>query len=61
MDAFISENLSTIAVGAVVLGIIAFALVRTILNLRKGRSPCGCGCEKCAGPCRPEKSPAEAH
>ncbi|MDR2758367.1 MAG: FeoB-associated Cys-rich membrane protein [Spirochaetaceae bacterium] len=48
MGAFISENFSTMAIGAVVLGIIAFALVRTILNLRKGRSPCGCDCEKCA-------------
>ncbi|MFP3090669.1 FeoB-associated Cys-rich membrane protein [Treponema sp. TIM-1] len=47
MGVFISENLSTIIVGAIVLGIIAFALVRTILNLRKGRFPCGCGCEKC--------------
>jgi hypothetical protein len=48
MGPFISENLSTIIIGAVVLGIIAFALVRTMLNLRSGRSPCGCGCEKCA-------------
>ncbi|MDR3193408.1 MAG: FeoB-associated Cys-rich membrane protein [Treponema sp.] len=39
---FILENLSTIIVGVVVLGIIAFALARTILNFRKGRSPCGC-------------------
>jgi hypothetical protein len=48
MPPFISENLGTILVGAAVLGLIAFALVRTILNLRKGKSPCGCGCEKCA-------------
>jgi hypothetical protein len=47
MIALISENLSTIIIGALVLGIIAFALVRTILNFRKGRSPCGCGCEDC--------------
>ncbi|MDR2103708.1 MAG: FeoB-associated Cys-rich membrane protein [Treponema sp.] len=54
MAAFISENLSTIAVGAAVLGIIAFALIRTILNFLKGRPPCGCGCEKCAGTCSGE-------
>ncbi|MDR1957427.1 MAG: FeoB-associated Cys-rich membrane protein [Treponema sp.] len=52
MIAFIAENLSTIIVGAVVLGIIAFALVRTILNFRKGKSPCGCGCERCSKACR---------
>ncbi|MDR2630612.1 MAG: FeoB-associated Cys-rich membrane protein [Spirochaetaceae bacterium] len=47
MKAFILENLSTIVIGAVVLGIIALALVRTILNIRKGGSACGCGCDKC--------------
>ena len=45
--AFISENLSTIVIGAAVLGLVAFALVRTILNIRKGKSPCGCGCDHC--------------
>jgi hypothetical protein len=44
---FILENLSTIIVGTGVLGIIAFALVRTILNIRKGKPPCGCGCKGC--------------
>jgi hypothetical protein len=51
MGTFIEENLSTIIIGALVLGAVAFALVRTILNLRKGKSPCGCadgcGCEGC--------------
>ncbi|MDR2798412.1 MAG: FeoB-associated Cys-rich membrane protein [Treponema sp.] len=52
MIPFILENLSTIIVGAVVLGIISFALVRTILNYRKGKSPCGCGCDNCSKTCR---------
>jgi hypothetical protein len=52
MPGFISENLSTIVIGAVVLGIIACALVRTVQNVRKGGSPCGCGCEKCAAAAR---------
>jgi hypothetical protein len=47
MSAFFSENLATIIVGAAVLGIVAFALLKTIKNVRKGGSPCGCGCEKC--------------
>ncbi|MDR1107651.1 MAG: FeoB-associated Cys-rich membrane protein [Spirochaetaceae bacterium] len=50
MPAFISENLSTILVGTVVLGIIALALVKTVKTVRKGGSPCGCGCEKCRRP-----------
>jgi hypothetical protein len=50
MIAYILKNLSTIIVGAVVLGIVAFALVRTILNVRRGGSPCGCGCGNCPGP-----------
>ncbi|MDR3114528.1 MAG: FeoB-associated Cys-rich membrane protein [Treponema sp.] len=44
MISFIAENLSTIIVGALVLGLISAALVRTIRNYRKGKSPCGCGC-----------------
>ncbi|MDR1986965.1 MAG: FeoB-associated Cys-rich membrane protein [Treponema sp.] len=52
MMRFISENLSTIIVGAVVLGLIGFALVRTIRNYRKGTSPCGCGGDDCSKTCR---------
>jgi hypothetical protein len=47
MGTFISENLSTIIIGAAVLGLVAFALVRTILGACKGKSPCGCGCPGC--------------
>jgi hypothetical protein len=47
MAEFISENISTIIIGALVLGLIAFALVRVILNFRKGKSSCGCeGCSR---------------
>jgi hypothetical protein len=45
MADFISENLSTIIIAAVVLGFLAFALVRTIRNFRGGG--CGCGCSDC--------------
>jgi hypothetical protein len=48
MIAFISENIYKIVIGAVVNGIIVFALVRTILNIRGGGSPCGCGCKGCS-------------
>ncbi|MDR2633785.1 MAG: FeoB-associated Cys-rich membrane protein [Treponema sp.] len=48
MSASIAEHLSTILVGAVVLGVITFALVSTIRTYRKGKSPCGCGCSGCS-------------
>jgi hypothetical protein len=59
MIGFISENLSTVVVGTAVLGIIAFALIRTILNYRRGKFPCGCGCGNCAknGAAPRKKSP----
>ncbi|MDR2149243.1 MAG: FeoB-associated Cys-rich membrane protein [Spirochaetaceae bacterium] len=47
MAAFITENLSTIIIGGFVFGILAFILARLILNIRKGKSSCGCGCEHC--------------
>jgi hypothetical protein len=49
MPEFLSENASTIIVGAAVFGIILFALIRTVRNYRRGKSPCGCGCGGCSG------------
>jgi uncharacterized membrane protein YuzA (DUF378 family) len=49
---FIRANLSTIIVAAIVfgvLGLIAFNLVR---NIRKGKSACCCGCDKCGASAR---------
>jgi hypothetical protein len=46
----ITNNLSTIAAGAVVFGILGLALFRLIRRLRRGESACGCGgCAGCAG------------
>jgi hypothetical protein len=44
----ITNNLSTIVVGAAVFGILALALFRLIRRSRRGQSACGC-CPGCGG------------
>ncbi len=44
---FIQNNIGTILVGAVVLGILAFAAWKVISDKRKGKSSCSCGCSSC--------------
>jgi hypothetical protein len=46
MLGFIADNIGTIAVGAVMLAVIVFAVVRTVRRSRRGAG-CGCGCEDC--------------
>jgi hypothetical protein len=47
---FIRENISTIIVAAIVFGTLIAVTVRLIVNIRRGKLPCGCsGCSKCAG------------
>lgn len=54
---FLTENLSTILVGAVVFGVLAVVVVRMIQNRRIKKSPCGscCNCPS-AGICHPTGS-----
>jgi hypothetical protein len=52
LNAFFSENLSTVLIGGAVFGVLFFALVRTIRNYRRGKSPCGCeNCPKAKHDC----------
>ncbi len=44
---FIQNNIGTILVGAVVLGILAVAAWKVISDKRKGKSSCSCGCSSC--------------
>ena len=57
MSAWLSVNLSTIIIFAVLLAIVIAISVYLINQKRKGKSACGCGCENCAlrGGCRGEK------
>jgi hypothetical protein len=44
---FIRANLSTIIVAILVFGVLGLVTFNLIRNARKGKSPCGCGCDKC--------------
>ena len=45
---WITENLSTIIVSAILLAIIIATYVYLIRQRKKGRSSCGCNCAHCA-------------
>ena len=45
---WITENLSTIIVSAILLAIIIATSVYLIRQRKKGRSSCGCNCADCA-------------
>lgn len=53
MLAWISENIATIIVCAVLVAIVALIIVRLIRNKKQGKTSCGCGCANCpsAGIC----------
>lgn len=57
MSAWISANLSTIIISAVLLAAVIAISVYLINRKKSGKSACGCGCENCAlrGGCRGEK------
>lgn len=48
MFAFLTENLATIIIAAIVISIIAAIIIKMISDKKKGKSSCGCGCENCA-------------
>ena len=57
MLAWLSANLSTIIISAVLLATVIAISVYLINRKKSGKSACGCGCENCAlrGGCRGEK------
>ena len=54
---FILENLGTIIIAAVLLGVITLIVVSLIRKKKQGKSSCGCNCGHCAmsGSCHPKK------
>ena len=52
---FLKENLSTIIIGLIVLGVVIGIVVKMIKDKKNGKNSCncGCGCENCpsAGIC----------
>jgi hypothetical protein len=45
---FLKDNAGTIAIGIAVFAGLAFIVIRMIVNARKGKTACGCGCDACA-------------
>lgn len=57
MLAWISENMATIIICAVLLCIVAVIIVGIVRDKKKGKSSCGCGCANCpmSGSCHQKK------
>ena len=57
MFAWISENIATIMICAVLLAVVAAIIVSMVKNRKKGKASCGCGCADCpmAGACPSKK------
>ena len=45
---FLAANIGTILIGLLVAGIIALIILSMVLDKKKGKSSCGCGCANCA-------------
>ncbi|MEE1056354.1 MAG: FeoB-associated Cys-rich membrane protein [Acutalibacteraceae bacterium] len=54
---WISENIGTISVSAVLILIIGLIIFKLIRDKKKGKSSCGCGCSSCPmnGSCHSSK------
>ncbi len=57
MLAWLTENIATIIICAVLLAVVSAIIVSMIKNKKKGKSSCGCGCANCpmSGSCNPKK------
>lgn len=57
MFVWIMENIGTILICAVLIGIVSAAVVGLLRDKKKGRFSCGCGCAHCAmnGACHSPK------
>ncbi|MDR2499546.1 MAG: FeoB-associated Cys-rich membrane protein [Treponema sp.] len=43
----LKANMGSLIVGTIAFGILAAALIRLIVNFRRGKTGCSCGCSKC--------------
>lgn len=57
MLTWLSENLATIVITAMLLAVLTGIVVCLVRNKKQGKTTCGCGCESCAlhGRCHPKK------
>lgn len=47
MLAWITENIATIIICAVLIAVVAAIITGMVRNRKKGKSACGCGCAEC--------------
>ena len=47
MLAWLSENIATIIICAVLIAVVAAIIVSMVKNRKKGEPSCGCGCANC--------------
>lgn len=54
---WITENMATIIITAVLMIMVAAVVAGMVHNKKKGKTSCGCGCAGCAmnGSCHPQK------
>ncbi|MGN1346009.1 MAG: FeoB-associated Cys-rich membrane protein [Eubacteriales bacterium] len=57
MLAWLSGNIATILLCAVLIAVVAAIVTGMIRDKKKGKSSCGCGCANCpmSGSCHPKK------
>lgn len=48
MLTWISENIATIIICAVLIAVVAAVIGKMVRDKKKGKSSCGCGCANCA-------------
>lgn len=48
MMQFITENLGTIIISAVLVAVVALIILKLRRDRKNGESSCGCGCDGCA-------------
>ena len=57
MLAWLTENIATIIICAVLIAVDSAIIVSMVKNKKKGKSSCGCGCTDCpmSSSCHPKK------
>lgn len=61
MLTWITENLSTLIVSAILIAAVTAVVLSMIRGRKKGKSSCGCGCADCAlrSSCHSEGNPSD--
>jgi hypothetical protein len=48
MLAWLNDNIGTIIVSLILIGVVTAIIVKMVKNKKSGKGSCGCGCEQCA-------------